>query len=69
MAPAVPTGVNTPSIWTKLYHYAYNSTDKKWADQYFKGDAASTKGHHFIMIPDVPAGDYLIRGEFPFCLW
>ncbi|KAG2018836.1 endoglucanase II [Coprinopsis cinerea AmutBmut pab1-1] len=65
MAPAVPgpTGVNTPGIWTKLYHYAYNTTDHKWSNQYFKSDAESTRGHHFITIPDVPAGDYIIRSE------
>ncbi|KAJ3512476.1 hypothetical protein NMY22_g15320 [Coprinellus aureogranulatus] len=65
MAPAISesTGVNTPNIWTKLYHYAYNATDLKWADDYFQKDASTTKGHHFITIPDVPAGDYIIRGE------
>lgn len=61
IAPAVPTGVNTPNIWTKLYHFAYNATDKKWADDYFQKDATKTKGHHFITIPDIPAGDYIIR--------
>lgn len=61
MAPAVSTGVNTPNIWTKLYHYGYNATDQFWADDYFKKDATPTKGHHFVTIPDVPAGDYLIR--------
>jgi Auxiliary Activity family 9 (formerly GH61) len=61
MAPAVSTGPNTPQIWTKLFHYGYNATDKLWADQYFKKDAIPTKGHHFVKIPDVPAGKYLIR--------
>ncbi|KAF5334144.1 hypothetical protein D9611_015020 [Ephemerocybe angulata] len=63
MAPAVSTGPNTPNIWTKLYHYAYNGTDHLWADDYFQKDATVTKGHHFITIPDVPPGDYLIRSE------
>ena len=64
MAPDVATGVNTPEIWTKLFHYGYNATDNIWADHYFKADATPTKGHHFITIPDVPAGDYLVRGKF-----
>ena len=64
MAPDVATGVNTPEIWTKLFHYGYNATDNTWANQYFKRDATLTKGHHFISIPDVPAGDYLVRGTF-----
>ena len=62
MAPDVATGVNTPEIWTKLFHYGYNATDNTWADHYFKADATTTKGHHFITVPDVPAGDYLVRG-------
>ncbi|KAF6750966.1 glycosyl hydrolase family 61-domain-containing protein [Ephemerocybe angulata] len=63
IAPAVSTGPNTPEIWTKLFHYAYNAIDGKWADDYFKEDATATKGHHFITIPDIPAGNYLIRSE------
>jgi lytic cellulose monooxygenase (C1-hydroxylating) len=62
MAPVVESGVNTPEIWTKLYDYGYNATDGLWADEYFtKKPASETKGHHWITIPDVPAGDYLIR--------
>lgn len=61
MAPAVSTGVNTPDIWTKLYHYGYNATNGLWADDYFQKFAQDNRGHHFITIPDVPAGDYLIR--------
>ncbi|TEB26275.1 hypothetical protein FA13DRAFT_1894347 [Coprinellus micaceus] len=63
MAPAVSTGVNTPDIWTKLYHYGYNATNGLWADDYFQKFAQDNRGHHFITIPDVPAGDYLIRSE------
>ncbi|KAH6910644.1 glycoside hydrolase [Coprinopsis sp. MPI-PUGE-AT-0042] len=63
MAPAVSTGPNTPDIWTKLFHYGYNVTDGLWADEYFQKDATTTKGHHFIKIPDVPAGNYLIRSD------
>ncbi|KAH6910677.1 glycosyl hydrolase family 61-domain-containing protein [Coprinopsis sp. MPI-PUGE-AT-0042] len=64
MAPAVKSGPNTPEIWTKLYHYGYNATDNLWADEYFtKKRASETKGHHWFTIPDVPAGDYLIRSE------
>ncbi|KAH6910684.1 glycosyl hydrolase family 61-domain-containing protein [Coprinopsis sp. MPI-PUGE-AT-0042] len=64
MAPAIESGPNTPGIWTKLYHYGYNTTDNLWADEYFEHKPAEeTKGHHWITIPDVPAGDYLIRSE------
>ncbi|KAH6910658.1 glycosyl hydrolase family 61-domain-containing protein [Coprinopsis sp. MPI-PUGE-AT-0042] len=63
MAPSVSTGPNTPQIWTKLFHYGYNATDKLWADQYFRKDPIPTKGHHFVKIPNVPAGNYLLRFE------
>lgn len=63
MAPALSTGPNTPEIWTKLYHYGYNATDNLWADEYFVKAPAPFKGHHWITVPDVPAGDYLIRFE------
>ncbi|TFK18806.1 hypothetical protein FA15DRAFT_728773 [Coprinopsis marcescibilis] len=63
IAPAVTSGPNTPNIWTKLYHYAYNTTDGYWSDDYFQKNAEATKGHHFITIPDIPAGDYLVRSE------
>ncbi|TFK24678.1 hypothetical protein FA15DRAFT_574999, partial [Coprinopsis marcescibilis] len=63
IAPAVSSGPNTPNIWTKLYHYAYNTTDGYWSDDYFQKNAEATKGHHFITIPDIPAGDYLVRSE------
>lgn len=65
MAPAVSTGPNTPQIWTKLFHYGYSATDKLWADQYFKKDAIPTKGHHFVKIPNVPQGKYLLRCTLP----
>ena len=61
MAPAVASGPNTPEIWTKLYHYGYNATDDLWADEYFVKAPQPAKGQHWLRIPDVPPGDYLLR--------
>lgn len=41
--------------WTKLFHEGY---EDGWATHKLK----ETKGQHSVIVPDVPAGNYLFRG-------
>ncbi|KAF9531733.1 glycosyl hydrolase family 61-domain-containing protein [Crepidotus variabilis] len=54
IAPTSSNGAG--SVWTKLFHAG---NDGSWAVD----KLLNSKGHHNVVIPDVPAGDYLLRPE------
>ncbi|KAK0488927.1 glycoside hydrolase family 61 protein [Armillaria novae-zelandiae] len=56
IAPTTSNGAGT--VWTKVFEDVYNGT---WATTRL----ISAHGQHTVVIPDVPAGDYLLRGKVP----
>lgn len=56
IAPASSNGAG--AVWTKIFHAGNDGT---WAVD----KLLSTRGQHSITIPDIPAGNYLIRGKHP----
>lgn len=45
--------------WTKLFEEGYDAKTKEWAIDKLRASG----GQHTIIIPNVPAGDYIIRDE------
>ncbi|KAK0238849.1 glycoside hydrolase family 61 protein [Armillaria nabsnona] len=54
IAPTTSNGAGT--VWTKIFEDVYNGT---WATTRL----ISAHGQHTVVIPEVPAGDYLLRAE------
>lgn len=56
IAPASSNGAG--AVWTKLFHAGNGG---QWAvDQLL-----NARGKHSVVIPNIPAGDYLLRGVCP----
>ena len=53
MAPAASNGAG--NVWTKLYENGYENG--KWAVDRL----IASKGQHWITVPNVAAGEYLLR--------
>jgi len=54
VAPAASNG--TGNVWVKLFEDAWNTT---WAVDRL----ITAHGQHSVIVPDIPAGDYLFRAE------
>ncbi|KAG7094440.1 hypothetical protein E1B28_008037 [Marasmius oreades] len=58
IAPSASNG--TGAVWTKLFSDSFDgSLNNKWATDRLK----KAKGQHYIIIPNIPTGDYLFRAE------
>ncbi|KAJ3517764.1 hypothetical protein NLJ89_g313 [Agrocybe chaxingu] len=55
IAPTSSNGAG--SVWTRLFAEGYK--DGSWAVD----KLLNARGHHNVVIPDIPAGDYLLRPE------
>ena len=65
IAPTASNG--TGPVWSKLYQtgnrIGANTTDAPGVGlQWAVDDLLTARGMHNIIIPDVPSGDYLLRG-------
>jgi len=57
IAPASSNGQG--QVWTKIFQEAYDNNSRQWAVD----KLIASRGKHSVYIPDVPAGDYLLRAE------
>ncbi|ESK85191.1 glycoside hydrolase family 61 protein [Moniliophthora roreri MCA 2997] len=57
IAPASSNGQGP--VWTKIFQDGYNSETSTWAVDRL----ISSHGQHSVIVPNLPAGDYLFRAE------